>query len=382
MKQSEAMPVTPSLVTWARERAGYSLSEAEGHFKKIRQWEAGEMFPTYPQVESMSERFKIPVAAFFLPEPPKVPKIDETFRTLSHETMEGIPPNIRLLLRKARAMQISLYELNEGKNPATRLVTRDLEFDPYTGSIDTMVGQLRDYLDAQVEDQLSWDSVEHALENWRNILFDHGVYVFKDAFRQQQYFGFCLFDDEFPIIYLNSSSAKSRQIFSVFHELAHLLFHTSGIDREDEDELHVRSKRSERIETICNEFAGRFLVPDDILDIEVAGLRVTRGSATELARRFSVSREVIYRKFLDRDLITRREYANAVAAWTQERREGSGQGNFYTNQISYLGRQYIGLAFERYYQNRIDTIQLAEYLNIKPKGVPSLEERYLNASLR
>ena len=245
-----------------------------------------------------------------------------------------------------------------------------------------MVGQLRDYLDAQVEDQLSWDSVEHALENWRNILFDHGVYVFKDAFRQQQYFGFCLFDDEFPIIYLNSSSAKSRQIFSVFHELAHLLFHTSGIDREDEDELHVRSKRSERIETICNEFAGRFLVPDDILDIEVAGLRVTRGSATELARRFSVSREVIYRKFLDRDLITRREYANAVAAWTQERTEGSGQGNFYTNQISYLGRQYIGLAFERYYQNRIDTIQLAEYLNIKPKGVPSLEERYLNASLR
>ena len=176
MKQSEAMPVTPSLVTWARERAGYSLSEAEGHFKKIRQWEAGEMFPTYPQVESLSDRFKIPVAAFFLPEPPKVPKIDETFRTLSHETMEGIPPNIRLLLRKARAMQISLYELNEGKNPATRLVTRDLEFDPYTGSIDTMVGQLRDYLDAQVEDQLSWDSVEHALENWRNILFDHGVY--------------------------------------------------------------------------------------------------------------------------------------------------------------------------------------------------------------
>ena len=50
----------------------------------------------------------------------------------------------------------------------------------------------------------------------------------QEVFQAEGLFGFCLQDDEFPIIYLNNSAAKSRQIFSLFHELAHLLLRTSG----------------------------------------------------------------------------------------------------------------------------------------------------------
>jgi Zn-dependent peptidase ImmA (M78 family) len=56
------------------------------------------------------------------------------------------------------------------------------------------------------------------------------VSVFKDAFRVDDYSGFCLYDDEFPLIYVNNSTSKTRQIFTLFHELAHLISHTSGID--------------------------------------------------------------------------------------------------------------------------------------------------------
>ncbi len=49
-QQDTGMPVTPSLVSWVREEAGFSLSEAKKHFNKIDQWESGESLPTYPQL--------------------------------------------------------------------------------------------------------------------------------------------------------------------------------------------------------------------------------------------------------------------------------------------------------------------------------------------
>lgn len=375
------MPVTPQLVSWARDRAGYSIAEAEKHFKRIAAWEAGEASPTYPQLEQLADRFKVPVAVFFFPEPPDVPRIDETFRTLTQADLAAIPPKVRLLLRKARAMQINLVELNDGKNPSLKNVTKDLGFSAST-RVETMARVVRDYFEVSVEEQMSWASVEVALENWRRILVDHGIYVFKDAFREENFCGFCLYDDNFPIIYVNNTAAKTRQIFTIFHELAHLIFHTSGVDLVDDGFISSLPAAGRKIEIICNRFAGQFLVPDNALEAERRSLPVNRESAAELANRFCVSREVIYRKFLDRGLISQFEYEEAAREWRGSGRskKAPGGGNYYYNQMSYLGRPYVGLAFEKFYQNRFDAIQLAEYLNVKPKNIPEFEETFLQAT--
>jgi transcriptional regulator with XRE-family HTH domain len=143
------IPITPELVTWARKRAGYTLEDAveKLKLKKIEQWEdaATSDFPSYPQLEKMADAFKVPIAVFFFPEPPDLPSISETFRTLGSEQFELIPPRVRLLLRKARAFQISLAELNNGQNPADRLIIRDLSFEPKV-SIDTIAKRVREYL--------------------------------------------------------------------------------------------------------------------------------------------------------------------------------------------------------------------------------------------
>ncbi len=371
------MPVTPALVTWAREKAGYTLPEAEKHFKKIGQWEAGKLLPTYPQLEQLSERFKVPVAVFFFPEPPDVPKIDETFRTLTQENMVNIPPKVRLLLRKAKAMQINLSELNDGANPADRHLTKDVIFDQ-NDTIESMARQLRAYLQVPIEEQFTWQSIENALEEWRQILCQHGIFVFKDAFKEGNYFGFCLYDEEFPIIYINNSASKSRQIFTIFHELAHLIFHTSGINVVDDDYINTLPENSRKIEIICNRFAGKFLVPDDSFAEQSAELPINQDAAERLADLFCVSREVIYRKFLDRKLISEHEYSQAAERWRgNKKQQHSSGGDYYNNQIAHLGHPYVDLAFQRFYENRFDTIQLADYLNVKPKNVPNLEDKYL-----
>ena len=380
----EGLPVTPAVVQWARERSGYTIEDAKRHFKKIAAWEAGEALPTYVQVEDMAERFKIPVAVFFFPKPPEVPSIEKSFRTLAAEDFAAIPRRVRFFLRQGRAMQLNLAELNDGKNPSQRMIARDLKVTP-KASIDEIANEVRAYLGVSIDEQAGWKDVDEALEQWREIFaIKAGVYVFKDAFRAPSYFGFCLYDNEFPVIYINNSSAKSRQIFTLFHELGHLLFHTSGVDVLDDSFLNHLDDAERRIEIICNGLAARVLVPDNLLDKMLKGVKVGRLAASQLADHFNVSREVIYRKFLDRGLIAADEYVAAAKEWAAQMKKPDGEetaGNYYNSQRAYLGQRYIDLTFTRYYQHRFDRRQLAEYLNMKPKSLPTFAEKFAGGGL-
>jgi Zn-dependent peptidase ImmA (M78 family) len=379
----EGLPVTPAVVQWARERAGYSLDDAVRHFKKIAAWEGGEAMPTYVQVEQMADRFKIPVAVFFFPKPPEVPPIEQSFRTLTNADFAAIPRTVRLFLRRAQAMQLNVAELNDGKNPAGRVISRDLKLTPNT-SLGDIANQVRAYLGVSIDEQASWKGVDEALEMWRDVFATRaGVYVFKDAFRAPTYFGFCLYDDEFPVIYINNSSAKSRQIFTLFHELGHLLFHTSGIDVLDDHFIEHLGGAERRIEIICNGLAARVLVPDELLDKMLDGATIGRPLANQLAGYFSVSREVIYRKLLDRGLINADEYNAAAGEWAAQWKpnDAESSGNYYNSHRAYLGQRYIDLAFTRYHLHRFDRDRLAEYLNLKPKNLPTFAEKFAGGGL-
>lgn len=320
---NEGIPVSRAVITWARTRAGFNLDEAEAKFSRIAAWEAGETMPTYPQLEAMAEEFRIPVAVFFFPEPPNVPPIRESFRTLPDTEYEQLPRRIQYLLRKAKAFQIGLAELSQGRNPAERLITRDLEFSTRM-SVEAMAARVRSYLRVSFDQQSAWRDAEEALKEWRQVLHGVGIFVFKDAFREEGYSGFSLDDDVFPIIYVNNSAAKTRQIFTLFHELAHLLFHTSGIDPLNDRYIESLPNRQKQIEILCNRFAAEFLVPEATFETAFAGRNASERTAEQLAQQFHVSREFIFRKFLDRGLIDQIHYTRAAKRWAEQKQGGSG----------------------------------------------------------
>lgn len=376
------IPVSPALITWARERAGFSLEEAQAKYRKITAWEdpADETYPTYAQLESMATDFKVPVAVFFFPSPPDVPRIEETFRTLPETQLATLGHRIRLLLRKAKAFQISLYELSGGQNPAPRLITRNLRFSLETPA-SKMAEEVRAYLNVSLDQQAEWPNDEEALKHWRTAFQQVGIYIFKDAFRADAFAGFCLTDREFPIIYVNNTTRPfSRQIFTLFHELGHLLFHTSGIDFRGIDQPVPSTQHAQRIETLCNRFANVLLVPDETFRSLMRGRVPNLETARELASYFNVSVLLIFRKFLDHRLISAETYKAAHAASEARHAKESTGGDHYNNQLAYLGRDYIGLAMRAYRQQRITEAQLAEHLNLPVKQLATLEERYIRGS--
>jgi Zn-dependent peptidase ImmA (M78 family)/transcriptional regulator with XRE-family HTH domain len=375
---TEQIPITPALVRWGRERAGLTVAAAAEKFPRIDDWENGASFPTYPQLEKLAELFKLPVAVFFFPEPPAVPPIRETFRTLPEQEYDAIPKRIRMLLRKAKAFQLNLAELTGGRNPAPRLITGQLGANAGANA-EQLAAAVREFIGVSLEQQSAWQDVDVALKEWRDALYRVGIFTFKDAFELDEYSGFCLFDEEFPIIYVNNSSTKTRQIFTLFHELAHLIFHTSGIDTLTDEFVPRLQGEARRIEVLCNRFAAEFLVPTAAFNAAVAGRAPSEATATALAAHFGVSREVIFRRMLDSGLIDEPTYTEAAQRWRDQRGaggNGSGGGNYYWTKLAYLGRDYVALALSQFHQNRIDETQLADFLDTKSRNVATLEDYF------
>lgn len=378
---SELIPVNPDILKWARETAGLSVDDVVRKLKRKRitaetvlSWENGEGSPSYPQLERIAYKiYKRPLALFFFPEPPQEETPKQSFRTLPEYAIERLPERIRFLIRKARVMQINLAELYDNANPASRHIVQDLSFDPKVSS-EQMAATVRDYLGIDLARQRRWRNSEEALKVWRDALEEHGVFVFKDAFKVDSFSGFCLYDEQFPIVYVNNSKPKNRQIFTLFHELAHLLFRTGGIDTPLDDYLDHLEGDNRRIEVLCNRFTGEFVVPSRDFEPRIRGITINDESIQELAETYHVSREVILRKLLDRKLVEQAVYEEKARDWTQSAKTSSGKGgDYYRTMGIYLGERYLGTAFSRYYQKRISDKQLADYLGVKVKNVPGME---------
>ena len=376
--ENKSMRINPTMITWAREEAAYSIKEASEKIKKIEEWESGKDYPTYIQLEKMANLFKRPIAVFFFPKPPNLPPIRSSFRTLPDIEFGQIPPRMRYLIRKASAFQLSLHELCQGHNPSEHLILGNFQ-SIYNIGIAKLAQRARKYLGVSIEEQKSWNSAKDACDNWRSALAKVGIFVFKDAFLEQDYFGFCLYDDKFPIMYINNSVSKTRQCFSMFHELAHLIFNTSGIDKVNKNYIETLTVDEKKIEVDCNLFAAELLFPSNEYNKAMYNQRATEETAEKLADHYHVSREVIYRRFLDNKLIDQSTYTKATMNWSDQQ-DNNQQGGFVDpirKTISYLGKDYIELALDKYFQNLIDQEQLAEHLNIKVGMVDELEEQFL-----
>jgi Zn-dependent peptidase ImmA (M78 family) len=153
-----------------------------------------------------------------------------------------------------------------------------------------------------------------------------------------------------------------------------------------------RPPEDQRIEVFCNQIAAAALMPRETLlaEQQVArhGARSTTWSDTEiseLARRFNVSREALFRRLLTLDRTTnefyeqkRAEYADeyaAIRARKKEQAEGAEiKRNMPQETISNFGRPLVRMLLDNYYQDRMTLSEVSGYLGLKVKHIPKLEQ--------
>ena len=399
MTTSYKVKVNHEVLRWAREEfSGYSIPGVVNKIKHktisnqtIISWENGVAYPSYAQLKKLAEIYKIPLAIFFFPVPPKGLEPKKELRTLPPNYSDDIPPEINLVIRKGMARILDIAELSGGQDNQVntfrsklRNITQEDEIE-YSKII-------REILGVSVAEQKKWKSPEDAFKQWREKIQEAGIWVFKEAFKDKDYCGFYLDDENFPAIYINNSISPNRQIFTLFHELGHFIIHKGGIDlRQDVENIFTGIYRKD--EVFCNSFAGEFLVPDEDFISNNNIRSVSTDSINDefiikLAYEYKVSREVILRKLKDNNFITKEFYKNKNKEWKDEWEEEKknkkdkkkkGGGSYYNNQTTYLGNKYLKLAFTNYYERRISEYQLADFLAVKVKSLPGIENIFLRS---
>ncbi|MBS1940235.1 MAG: ImmA/IrrE family metallo-endopeptidase [Bacteroidetes bacterium] len=379
------LPVSKAVLAWARISAGLTLEQAEhkaGHSKeKILAWERGEGVPSYPQLEDLAYKaYKRPIALFFLAEPPAEPSITQDFRNLTNAEAEHLGFQTRIALRKAKHVQALMGEL---RPPGER--ARLLEFKTTTKEDPEQVAaRFRSFIDLPIATQKQFRTGDN-VSQFRPFVEAMGVLVLKLDMPLEEARAFAL-SGEHPVIVLNAKDKENAQLFSLFHEVCHLLFNTSGVFRDEDGHLRQEYRA---VEDYCNRFAAAFLVPRDALLAEVKKLSLsgewTDAELGKLAGIFKVSREVIYRQLVALNMADaddlwprRRLWAAQAKATSKEKNEklkekdGGMPGWMRTRYEK--GDLFVRSVYDAYAADRITLADVSQYLEVKVEQVERLVE--------
>jgi Zn-dependent peptidase ImmA (M78 family)/transcriptional regulator with XRE-family HTH domain len=371
--------INATILTWARKRNGFSVEElaekADVSPNEIEMWEAGIEAPSYDRLEEIADYLKTPIAVFFFPELPNLDDPKKKFRRLPDYEFDRLSSDTIQTIYLAQAYQDSLAELVSGDLPEKRIF-RDL--NPKAVTVKKLAQLARTYLGITIIEQFSFRSAESAFKAWRHALEVAGVFTFKDSLEDRFVSGFCLLHDQFPVIMVNNSNAFSRQLFTIAHELGHILFGVHGITDVDETYFDLMEQADRELEIKCNEFAAELLVPEeefrnDIVSFRAAGPEII----PQIAQKYSVSREVVLRRLLESKLVTSDTYDALSKQWNKDylrSRTKRPGGNYYRTRLAYLGEGFTHLAFERFYEGRLNKVQVATHLNINARNIDKLEK--------
>jgi Zn-dependent peptidase ImmA (M78 family)/transcriptional regulator with XRE-family HTH domain len=384
--------IKPELLVWTREEAGLSVEDAAKKIaispERLLACERGNSQLTVRQLRTLSNAYKRPLAFFYLPKPPPKTESLRDFRRAPNEVAEPESPALLYEIRRAKyRRRIAIELLRELGEPIAEFQGRATLHDDTFG----VARQLRALLGITRARQKHFGDEYTALKGWREAIENAGVVVFQaSGIDNREMLGFSLSEPLLPVIVLNMSDAPVRRIFTMMHEMAHLMLRTGGL---------CTLKEVERIEVFCNEVAGESLVPQAwLLDEPVVKANANRREWPDniieaLARRYRVSREVVLRRLLVADYTTQafyeakreqyqREYeAFAEAAKKRKEQEQKGGASPSTMAVSESGRMFIRLVLEGYRRDKITIGDVSDYLEVRTKHLDNIAKAIENPTL-
>ena len=339
---------------------------------QITGWLSGEKKPTIRQLKQLAKKFHIPFGYFFLDELPERESPIPHFRTKDGDAFkpsDSLLETIETLMRRQEWTEDILLDWGEEKLKFANSVTLDT---PIEATVD-IIRKVLNIENGWARDMPTWTNAFKLLrertEEARIFTVVNGV-VNNNTHRKldvREFRGFVLYNDICPFIFINNNDAISGKIFTIIHEIVHILLGKSA-----SFDLRELQASDNEIELYCNRCTAEFLVPkeDLIKELDRTGL-----DYDVLARIFKVSSIVIARRLLDLDKITKTEfhefYRDHIEQDYQVQR-GSG-GNYYNTVPYKLSNRFIDVITKAVNRNDILYRDAFKITGLKAKTFEKLE---------
>lgn len=290
--------IIPETLAWARQEAGYPAIEdavsAIPYLKSLKDgqarllsWEDGSAIPSVVATRSLGRAYGVSHALFYLPletakeQLPDVKALTD-FRTGSNRKWT---PNLIFFLREVMESQQQFHEILEEDDIAdlswigkwqskpAEAIARDLSDKLWQGKQPSKKAELRDW-------------IRQAEKHFGVAVMQPRPYHTKSI--EDSISGVALADDKIPVVVLNSNDIQEKRIFTLLHELAHLMINAPGISRHDFDEGKLAAP-SQKVEWLCDRVAELTLMPEDVFRAEWVKHRDDRDNIKALSRKTGAS---------------------------------------------------------------------------------------------
>lgn len=339
--------VKPDLLRWARERAGLQVEDLDRRFTKLTAWESGEVSPTFKQLEDFARVTRVPFGFLFLPEPPDMPIPIPDFRSVRNALRTTVSPELLDTIYTMQRRQAWLREekLEYEAEPLAFVGSARLSDTPK--AVGREMRRLLGLGDGWASQVRTWEEavsvLRAAVEGMGVIAVINGI-VGNDTHRRldvEEFRGFALSDDFAPLIFVNGADAKSAQMFTLAHELAHLWLGPTGSGLSGFPGIFPEGRD---VEVFCDRAAAEFLLPEAELRTHWPEVSRLPNVFEILARRFKVSPIVVGRRAMDLRLVARQVFFDFYELYTarerSRKRSDTGGGDFYNNQNARVGRDF------------------------------------------
>lgn len=200
--------------------------------------------------------------------------------------------------------------------------------------------------------------------------------------------GFALKRDDDIIIFINTSSRLSREIFTLAHEIGHIILHLNGRQSFIDNHATIAGQSEDEMEREANYFAACLLMPSDevdrFIDLELPDFEKNGLSGMDIARmmsEFNVSYDVA---------LNRLESLGKIDSWQKMRLEteraekrvgnllrsigGNARLNIAANEID-IPYEYIDYVIYNYNHNAIPKETLEKVLEFYQLNIEDISDR-------
>ncbi|MDI6897076.1 XRE family transcriptional regulator [Methanocella conradii] len=368
-KKSPTISVKPDVLKWLRESSGWTINEVSKRLniteEWIKKWESGDENPTLNEIKELSDAYKRPLAAFFLPSPVKEPSLPQDFRRLPGASKPFSRKTLRAI-HKAMNLQDIGRELLENLNLdiETDVSRANLRDDP-----EKVAREERHKLGVSIEDQFKWKNPYEAFKAWRSAIEQKNILVFQFPMELEELRGFTLLELSPYAIVVNSSDIVEARIFTLIHEYGHILLREPALCTPEtplNDGSHGAS-----VERWCNQFAGAFLLPSD--DIKSFFERCGLTKYSKIASRYKVSRAATLTRLVNLRLISLDKYNEEMSKLPINiYKEQGGIGKPSKRIRQAMGDTFISLVLENSHKGFITNNDALSYLGIKTAHLKEL----------
>ncbi len=296
------VPIEPAALRWAVGRAGLSDRDVERIFPAFAKWESGELQPTLRQAKDLAKKAHVPFGRLLLSPPEGSSLAVPDFRTVRNRDVAAPSSDLEDVVSAAQARLGWYVEYADQEGVEAPELVGMAGRDATTPSDIAVAAREKlgipqdGFLIGQDKVKTLVDAMEQA-----GILVSRNSVVGNNTNRQldvEEFRGFTLLENGFAAVFVNTRDPKNAQLFSLAHELGHIVRGEPGIS-DHSQQLEV--------ERWCNRFAASFLVPKAALQRAWNPQEQLVDELSATAKVSGVSREVLLWRLVELEMVSRTE---------------------------------------------------------------------------